>query len=79
MSFGPLELLIILAIVLLLVGGRRLPQLGRQLGGGLREFKDSVMRRTGDQYEAGDGRAQLPAGSADGAHPVDGEVARERR
>jgi sec-independent protein translocase protein TatA len=79
MSFGPLELLIVLAIVLVLFGGRRLPQLGRQIGGGLREFKDSVTRRTGDQYEGDDARAQLPAGSAEAAEPLDGEVVRERR
>jgi sec-independent protein translocase protein TatA len=43
---GPLELVIVLVIVLILFGGRRLPALGRQLGGGMREFKESV---TGDK------------------------------
>ncbi len=36
------ELLIVLVIVLLIFGPKRLPGLGRQLGSGLREFKDSV-------------------------------------
>ena len=44
-GLGPLELGIILLIVLVIVGGKRLPQLGRQLGGGMREFKDSVTRQ----------------------------------
>jgi sec-independent protein translocase protein TatA len=43
---GPVELVIVLVIVLILFGGRRLPALGRQLGGGMREFKESV---TGDK------------------------------
>jgi sec-independent protein translocase protein TatA len=61
---GPLELLLVLLIVLVIVGGKRLPQLGRQLGGGIREFKDSVTRKTGDQY------ADEPcASAADPARP----------
>jgi sec-independent protein translocase protein TatA len=83
MSFGPLELLILLLIVLLLFGGRRLPALGRQLGDGLREFKNSVTRRTGDQYEAGDRdhrQAQAALGRPEEeGEPVDGEIVRERR
>jgi sec-independent protein translocase protein TatA len=40
MSFGPTELLIVLAIVLLLFGSSKLPQLARSLGQASREFKD---------------------------------------
>ena len=40
MSFGPTELLIVLAIVLLLFGSTRLPQLARSLGQASKEFKD---------------------------------------
>jgi sec-independent protein translocase protein TatA len=39
---GVPELLILLLIVLLIFGPKKLPQLGRSLGGGMREFKDSV-------------------------------------
>ncbi len=39
------ELLIVLAIVLLVFGARRLPQLGRQLGTGMRDFREAVVRR----------------------------------
>jgi len=47
-SIGPLELLIVLGIVLVIFGPKRLPSLGRQLGAGMREFKDSITRRSGD-------------------------------
>lgn len=39
---SPWELLILLAVVLLVFGPKRLPELGRGLGKGMREFKDSV-------------------------------------
>jgi sec-independent protein translocase protein TatA len=39
---GPLELVIILVVVLVIFGPKRLPDLGRSLGKGMREFKDSV-------------------------------------
>ena len=40
-SPGATELLIVLVIVLLILGPKRLPSLGRQLGGGIREFRRS--------------------------------------
>lgn len=39
---GMTELLIILGVVLLLFGGKKLPELARGLGGGLREFKNAA-------------------------------------
>ena len=41
-GIGPTELIIVLVIVLLVFGPKRLPALARSLGGGLREFKDSI-------------------------------------
>jgi len=41
-SIGPMELVIVLAIALLVVGPKKLPELGRSLGGGMKEFKDSI-------------------------------------
>jgi sec-independent protein translocase protein TatA len=46
MGIGVPELLIVLAILLLVFGPKRLPHLGRQLGGGMREFKDSITGKT---------------------------------
>lgn len=42
MRLGPTELLIILGVVLLLFGGRKLPELAKGLGQGLKEFKSAV-------------------------------------
>lgn len=39
---GPLEIIVILLVVLLLFGAKRLPEIGRALGDGIREFKKSV-------------------------------------
>jgi sec-independent protein translocase protein TatA len=80
-GLGPVELGIILLIVLVIVGGKRLPQLGRQLGGGVREFKDSVTAKTDKHFDDDDTRsdAQAALGRPDGDEtPLDGEVMRER-
>jgi sec-independent protein translocase protein TatA len=47
-SIGPLELLLVLGIVLIIFGPKRLPALGKQLGAGMREFKDSITRKHDD-------------------------------
>lgn len=39
---GPWEIAILLLIVLLVFGPKRLPELGRSLGRGMREFKNSI-------------------------------------
>lgn len=41
-SVGPLEIAIVLVIVLIIFGPKRLPELGRSLGRGIREFRGSV-------------------------------------
>jgi sec-independent protein translocase protein TatA len=41
-NVGPFELILVLVIALVVFGPKRLPQLGRQLGSGMREFKESV-------------------------------------
>src|SRR3954469_22377683 len=50
-SIGPLELGIILLIILIVFGPKRLPGLGRQLGSGMREFKDSITGKDKDDDE----------------------------
>ena len=42
MDFSPVQLLIVLAIILLVFGARKLPEIGRNLGTGAREFKDGI-------------------------------------
>jgi len=51
MPIGPLELGIVLLVVLLIFGPKRLPGLGKQLGSGMREFKDGI---TGDKDDEKD-------------------------
>jgi sec-independent protein translocase protein TatA len=41
-SIGPLEIVLLLVLALMLFGAKRLPEIGRSLGTGMREFKDSV-------------------------------------
>jgi sec-independent protein translocase protein TatA len=53
-NLGPLELGIILLIVLIVFGPKRLPGLGRQLGSGMREFKDSITGKDKDDDEERD-------------------------
>lgn len=72
------DLLVVLLIVLLIFGPKRLPGLGKQLGQGIREFKDSI---TGSDHDHdhdpdSDQRAQLTQNSA-GAGP--GATATEQR
>jgi sec-independent protein translocase protein TatA len=77
MPIGIPELLVVLVIVLLVLGPKRLPGLGRSLGGGIRNFKDAV--RGG-----GDGDGDRPAAlqappEPEEAEPLTGEVVPERR
>ena len=39
---GPLELVVIFLVVLLLFGGKKLPEIGRALGEGIKEFKKAL-------------------------------------
>jgi sec-independent protein translocase protein TatA len=59
-AIGPLELGIILLIILVIFGPKRLPGLGRQLGAGMREFKDSLTGKDRDD-EDDEGRPELDA------------------
>jgi len=60
MPFGPLEIGIVLLIVLVVFGPKRLPDLGRSLGSGMREFKDSI---TGNSKDDDEGPSKLAATS----------------
>ena len=55
MPIGPLELGIVLLVVLLIFGPKRLPGLGKQLGSGMREFKEGI---TGDKDDKKDDRPE---------------------
>jgi sec-independent protein translocase protein TatA len=55
-NIGTTEILLLLLLALLLFGARRLPEIGRSLGRGMREFKDSVKGKDKDDDEL----AELP-------------------
>ena len=61
MPIGTTELIIILVIVLVLFGASRVPELGKSLGSGMRNFKDAVTGRGDDDDDRGAAadRAQL--------------------
>ena len=53
----PWHIVLLLLIALLLFGGKRLPEIGKSLGHGMREFKDAV---TGNSQDATDAQPELP-------------------
>jgi len=57
MEVGPLEIVLLLALALLLFGAKRLPEIGRSLGTGMREFKDSIAGITETKPDAIDAAA----------------------
>jgi sec-independent protein translocase protein TatA len=76
-NIGPLEIAIVLVIALIIFGPKKLPELGRSAGRGIREFKNSV---TGDQDkdDVDEKRAELEEPSK-AEEPVEGEVVGDRR
>jgi sec-independent protein translocase protein TatA len=68
-NIGPLELAVVLIIVLVIFGPKRLPGLGRSLGSGMREFKDSITGKTKDDDEDTDERPALTQPEAAPAPP----------
>lgn len=88
-GIGPLELVIVLAILLLVLGPKRLPGLGRSLGSGMREFKASITNR-GDGDKPAEVGAPVTARPSEETpaparvvvvdeRPLEGEVVPERR
>jgi sec-independent protein translocase protein TatA len=82
-NVGPLELAIVLIIALVIFGPKRLPDLGKSLGSGMREFKDSLSGNKDDDDED-EAQAQLEAQAAQpqpdpSVEPVEGEVVGDHR
>jgi sec-independent protein translocase protein TatA len=59
-NVGPWEIILLLLLALLLFGAKRLPEIGRSMGRGMREFKDSVSGKDHD-----DEPAELPMQTTD--------------
>jgi sec-independent protein translocase protein TatA len=69
-NFGVWEILILLFVVLLFFGPKRLPEMGRSLGRGMREFKDSITGNGPDDEEEDEKQAVLTAAEAAPAAPA---------
>jgi sec-independent protein translocase protein TatA len=80
-NIGPLELAIVLIIALVIFGPKRLPDLGRSLGKGMREFKDSISGKDDDDDDLERAKlemqAQQPQPPAE-AERVEGEVVADK-
>lgn len=68
-NIGPLEIIIVLVIVLIIFGPKRLPDLGRSLGRGMREFKDSVTGKDTDDED----RPEITKADADGQQAAESD------
>ena len=66
-NIGTGEIVLLLLLALLLFGAKRLPEIGRSLGSGMREFKDSV---TGHDKPEPVQTTQLPVGTQDTTAPA---------
>src|SRR3954451_22261933 len=73
-NVGPLEIGLVLLVVLVIFGPKRLPDLGRSLGRGMREFKDSVTGKDKDELPSGESSTDTVK-----AEPADGERERAQR
>jgi len=75
-NIGPLEIVIILIIALIVFGPKRLPELGRSMGRGMREFKNSL---TSDKDDDDEVRELEGTRATAEERPLEGEVVHDRR
>jgi sec-independent protein translocase protein TatA len=72
-NIGPLELAVVVIIALIVFGPKRLPELGKSMGKGIREFRASISGKDDD-----DDKPEIESGAKDG-ETVEGEVVTDRR
>ncbi len=58
-NIGPVELIIVLVIVILILGPKRIPAAAKSVGQGMRNFKDSLGGGKGDDSKYEESRAEL--------------------
>jgi sec-independent protein translocase protein TatA len=74
-NVGPLELVVVLIIALVIFGPKRLPELGRSMGKGIREFRGSISGKDNDDESKPPSEIE---GAQDADEPVEGEVVTHR-
>ena len=67
MSVGLPEIILVLLIVLLIFGSKRIPELGRALGTGLRELREHVGRKSDEEERIDPGQEDTPPSSGEPA------------
>jgi sec-independent protein translocase protein TatA len=92
-NVGPLEIAVVLIIVLIIFGPKRLPELGQSMGRGIREFKNSLSgdkdkddpqekRReleSSEQVQASGPQPTTSTPAEKPAEPVEGEIVTENK
>jgi sec-independent protein translocase protein TatA len=79
-GIGTVEIVVILIFALIIFGPKRLPELGRSMGRGIREFKNSVTSDKHDDDDDDDDVRELEhSGAAAADRPLEGEVVHDRR
>jgi sec-independent protein translocase protein TatA len=78
-NVGPLELIVVLIIALVIFGPKRLPELGRSMGKGIREFRGSISGKGDDDDEEESSKPAAIEGAQDADEPVEGEVVTNQR
>jgi sec-independent protein translocase protein TatA len=71
-SIGPAEIVLLLLVALLLFGSKKLPEIGRSIGDGMREFKNSVTGEVnGERPSTSEAPLELPPPAPE---PADSEA-----
>jgi sec-independent protein translocase protein TatA len=80
-NIGLPEILVVLVIALIVFGPKRLPELGRSLGRGIREFRGSVSgdKEDDEDREMRELHQSKAAAEAEAVESVEGEVVTEKR
>jgi sec-independent protein translocase protein TatA len=81
-NVGPLELAVVVIFALIIFGPKRLPELGKSLGKGIREFRSSISGNDDDDDDDSPkidpGEPTAAPGEPAAAEPVEGEVVEPR-
>ncbi len=73
-GLGPTELIIIAVIILLLFGAKRIPEIGKGLGGAIREFRNIKKEVGSDKAEKGDSGRDAAAEEKEEPKSVEAQV-----